>query len=394
METSASRLASLGALLAVLAPSALPPAAGAATSGRPHAGEPRLEAVTTGRRAERRETVPISSRSGLEPRSVLSVGLPRLVRGSRIDVNGEVTISTTCVEQISRCIGRSYRFDPHLRAWIVLASDPDATGARRTVKVSGAAKLTCEQTRPNRNHHCPLVVERGSFEVGDLRDLPCPPRDCRLNMLVDAASRKATSGEVVVVGSDQENGSVEGGKARLGAMVSDGRVESARHRTKRERTDSLPASFENGKEVVYSQRLGKARAGDVLYVRARQMSAISGMPYFVSDQVIVSTRPNATRPSALARRAVSRAGTVTETNGFNCTLGSSAFTSPCRTRKVGVATIERTPRSKTGRPKALYVNLVSRGFPKLAQGRIAERGFPPVRIADGGYLEVTRMRSR
>lgn len=322
---------------------------------------------------------------------MLSVGLPRLARGSRIDVNGEVTISTTCVEQISRCIGRSYRFDPHLRAWVVLASDPDATGAKQTVKVSGPAKLTCEQTRPNRNHHCPLVVERGSFEVGDLRDLPCRPGDCRLNMLVDASSRKASGGEVVVVGSDQEDGSVEGGKARLGATIRGGRVESARHRTERERIGSLPASFENGKEVVYSQRLGKARAGDVLYVRARQMSAISGMPYFISDQVIVSTRPKATRPSALARRVVSRAGTVTETNGFNCTLGKSAFTSPCRTRKVGVATIERTPRSKTGRPKVLYVNLVSRGFPKLAQGRLA-RGFPPVRIEDGGFLDVTRMR--
>ena len=119
---------------------------------------------------------------------------------------------------------------------------------------------------------------------------------------------------------------------------------------------------------------------------AWRLIAASGSPL-----VIVSTRPNATRPSALARRAVSRAGTVTETNGLNCTLGSSAFTSPCRTRKVGVTTIERTPRSKTGRPKALYVNLVSRGFPKLAQGRLA-RGFPPVRIEDGGFLDVTRMR--
>ncbi|MEZ5156218.1 MAG: hypothetical protein R2718_08930 [Solirubrobacterales bacterium] len=353
--------------------------------------------MTTGRRAERRKTVPIGSRAGQRTRSVLSVRLPRLRRGSRVDVGGEVTISTTCVEQISRCIGRSYRFDPHLRARIVLASDADATGTRRTVRVGPTARLTCEQSRPNRNHHCPLVVERGGFRVRALRDLPCPRSECRLNMLVDAASSMATRNEVVVVGSDQKHGRVEGGKARLGAIVRNGRVRTRRQRTARERASTLPAAFGGGKRVVYSKRLRGLRRGDVLAVRARQVSAVSGRPYFVSDQVIVSTRPTAVKPSGLARRVVSRAGTVTETNGFNCTLGPSAFTSPCRSRKVGFATIEREPRSRSGRAKALYVNLVSRGFPKLAQRpqppNGAPRGFPPVRIGDGGFLRVTRLRA-
>jgi hypothetical protein len=367
-------------------------ATGATTAARPDRSE--VQIVMTGRRAERRETVPIGSRIGRKPRSVLSVRLPELSRGARIHVNGEVTISTTCVEQIPRCIGRSYRFDPHLRASVVLASDPDATSRRRTVGVGGAVKLTCEQTRPNRNHHCPLVIGGRSFEVRELRDLPCRPDDCRLNMLVDAASRKATRNEVVVVGSDQEDGSVEGGKARLGAVVSTGSPDVDRRVTRRERTVKLPASFEDGKRVVYSQRLARLRRGDVLVVRARQVSRISTMPYFISDQIVVSTRPGATRPSALARRAVSRTGTVTETNGFKCTIGPSAFSSPCRSQKAGIATIERVPRTKAGRAKDLYVNLVSRGFPKLAQARAAARGFPPVGILDGGFLAVKRIRAR
>jgi hypothetical protein len=212
-------------------------------------------------------------------------------------------------------------------------------------------------------------------------------------MLVDAASRKATRNEVVVVGSDQEDGSVEGGKARLGAVVSSGSPRNDRRSSDRERTGKLPASFENGKRVVYSQRLARLRRGDVLIVRARQVSRISTMPYFVSDQIVVSTRPGAVRPSALARRSVSRTGTVTETNGFNCTIGPSAFSSPCSSRKAGIATIERVPRSKAGRVKDLYVNLVSRGFPKLAQARMLARGFPPVEIAEGGFLAVTRIRA-
>jgi len=354
----------------------------------------RVQVAVTGRRAERRETVPIRSKAGGKPRSVLSVRLPKLVRGSRVDLNGEVTISTTCVEPSSRCIGRSYGFDPHLRARVVLASGPDETGGRQTVAVSRTTALTCEQTRPNRNHHCPLVVERGGFQVRDLHDLPCRPDRCRLNMLVGAASRKAGADEVVVVGSDQVGGHVEGGKARLGAVVSAGAPEVDRRSTRRERVEMLPASFEGGKRVVYSQRLVHVRRGDALLVHAVQRSAIRGMPYFISDQIVISTRPGATRPSALARRAVSRTGTVTETNGFNCTLGPSAFSEPCRSRKAGVAMIERTPQSKTGRSKALYVNLVSRGFPKLAQARSAARGFAPVEILDGGFLSVQRVRAR
>jgi len=353
-----------------------------------------VEVAVTGRRAERVETVPIGSHAGDAARSVLSVKLPDLERGAVVDLNGEVTISTTCVEQISRCIGRSYRFDPHLQAQVVLAADPDEIRGRRTTAVSRRTSLTCEQTRPNRNHHCPLVVDRGRFRVRDLRDLPCRPDGCRLNMVVSASSRKAIGGEVVVVGSDQENGSVEGGKARLGAVVSSGSPRVRRRETRRERTSKLPASFEDGKQVVYSQRLTHLDRGDAILVRAGQRSGITGLPYFISDQIVISTRSGATRPSAVARRSVSRTGTVTETNGFNCTVGSSAFSDPCWSSKAGVAMIERAPTTKTGRRKSLYVNLVSRGFPKLAQARTAARGYAPVKILDGGFLEVTRVSLR
>ncbi|MEZ5063018.1 MAG: hypothetical protein R2700_16190 [Solirubrobacterales bacterium] len=227
-------------LVGVVCGVALPPTNGTAEAARD--GNSQVEAVTTGRRAELRETVPIGSRNGQKTKSVLSVGLPRLRRGSRIEVAGEVTISTTCVEQIARCIGRSYAFDPHLRARVVVAPDPDVTSRHRSVKVGAAATLTCEQTRPNRNHHCPLVVESGALRVGDLKDLPCPAEECRLNMLVDASSRKAQGGEVVVVGADQENGSVEGGKARLGAVVARGPLRVDRRRTVQQRRDCPPPS--------------------------------------------------------------------------------------------------------------------------------------------------------
>ena len=348
-----------------------------------------LRMVATGRRAELRPTVPIGSRVGEKTKSVLSVKLPRLKRGQRVRFNGEVTITTTCVEQIPRCIGRSYDFDPRLRAQVVLAGERDATG-KGTKAVSRPLSLTCEQTRPNRNHHCPMVVEGGSFNVGKLRKLPCKPARCRLNMALDASHPDATSDEFVVAGSDQPDGSVESGKGRLSAAVSKGRVQVAKRATGRELNERLPASFEGGKTVVYSQRIERVEVGDVLLVRSRQRTAISGLPYFVSNQIVVSTRRQAARPSALTRRSISRSGLASETNGFNCTLGPSAFTSPCISVKAGMARVERVPRNGRGRPKPIFVNVVARAFPKLAQARAR---YAPARVRDGGSLVVRRLRA-
>jgi hypothetical protein len=368
----------LGAVLAVVQPAA---------AGRPGGGS--LDGYETGRRAELVPTVPVASRAGDATRSVLSLKLPRLERGDTVRFNGEVTITTTCVEQISRCIGDSYRYDPRLRARIVIASDRADANRGNTVDVSRTVGLTCEQTRPNRNHHCPLVVEGGSFTVRELRDLPCPADGCRLNMLVDAFEKGARANQVVVVGADQEDGSVEGGKARLSAAVSHGRIEIEERRTTNIRDATLPASFSGGKTVVYSQRLGRLARGDVLLVRSAQRTAIRRLPYFISNQIVIGTRPTATGPSRLTRRVVSRSGLATETTGFNCTIGASAFSSPCRGIKAGLVTIERNPVDKRGRRVALYVNVVSRGFPKLAQARAS---FPPARVRRGGALTVRRLR--
>ena len=106
---------------------------------------------------------------------------------------------------------------------------------------------------------------------------------------------------------------------------------------------------------------------------------------------MIGTKPSADRArAACSRRIVSRSGLATETTGFNCTLGSSAFQSPCVAVKAGLAD-DRAARSRTSAaaPMPLYVNLVSRGFPKLAQARAS---FPPARVLKGGGLTVRRLR--
>src|SRR5687768_10138274 len=238
----------------------------------------------TGRTAELRETVAVTARRGAGEASVLSLALPQVKQGDRIRFSGEVTVTTTCVEDLPRCIGRPYRFDPKLRARIVLADDRDDAGAG-TVVVSKPVGLRCEQNRPNRNHHCPLVISE-AIRVKRLGALPCPPASCRLNMLLRAHHPDARGGEVVVVGADQPDGSVEGGKARLNAAIvrAGADVREERKRTTRRRVRRLPASFDAGQRVVYSQRLRGLQEGEVLLTSARVRTAIRRLPYFVATK--------------------------------------------------------------------------------------------------------------
>ncbi len=378
-------------VVAALACVASLPASGAGKpGGGPDAGprESLLRTAITPPRAELRPTVPIAAERGRKTRSVLSLKLPRLRVGERVRFNGEVTVTTTCVEPLARCIGRSYGFDPHLRARIVIADRADDDG-RSTVPVTRAVSATCEQNRPNRNHHCPLTIERGAFKVRELRRLPCKPGSCRLNMVLDAYHGGARGGEVVVIGADTPSGEVEGGKARLSAVVQRGRTAVSKRRTGKRRIRQIPASFSGGEKVLWSQRLDHVRPGDVLLIRSRQRVAIQRLPYFLASQVVVTTRAGAKEPSREAKRAVSRVGKATEATGFNCTVGHSAFQSPCEWEKAGIAAIQAVPRDARGRPKPLYVNVVARTFPKLAQAR----GYSPARLLRDGGLTVTRLRA-
>lgn len=346
-------------------------------------GKDGLFSASTGPRAELVETVPITRRPGARPRVALALPLPRLKRGDELTVNAEVTATTTCVEPLPRCIGRSYRFDPFVGARIMLAG-PGGRG----VPVSAREELSCEQTRPNRNHHCPITLTAAAV-VPPPKRLPCAPSDCRLEVVVDAHHPRREGGEVIVVGADRPDGSVEGGKARLSATVA--RADTPLRRTRlhagRQRVSTLPPS--GSPRVVLSQRLNGLRDGDVLLLDARQRTRIRELPYFVAAKVIVAARPGARKPGRLGRRLVTRAGTMTETNGFNCTVGPSAFRSPCRTDKVGLAEIKRTPRDARGRSRPLYANLVMRSFPKIAQARGA---YPPARVGRRGGLEIRRVR--
>ena len=298
-------------------------------------------------------------------------------------------VTTTCVWPGPRCIGRRYGFSPWTDGWLILATEHgDVTGTR----ISPVKGKRCRQRRPNRNHHC-VIVLRGSLTVERPRALDCPPSRCRLNLVLSAHHPRARRGNRVVLGADKPNGEVRDDKGRLNFLLVRGPRRSAKVRSERRIARSIPVAprGRSGWRVVHSVRLPGLRRGDVIAARARHVASIAGLPYnvFVGSRLVLARRPRAARPSPLVRRSAALNGHITEHNGFNCTHGRSAYESPCVTRKVGQLRVVRRPVNDRGRRVPLFLNLVVGVAEKQPERPTAG---DRVRIRHGGHVAARRFR--
>lgn len=364
---------------------------GASASAATPASARSVQLATTGNHSELVKTIPITSRAGAARRVVMSLGpkkLPRLRRGDVLKLSAEAQVTTTCVDASARCIGRQYGFTPAVTARVVLAARSRATGGAGALAVSGPQTARCHQPRPNRNHHCVLVFRNAAFRLGHPGRLPCRLARCHVNLVLDAHNPAARAGDLLVIGADRPDGSVEQDMGRLNAVViprgSD--THARRLRATRRIQTSLPEGAERsgGWRVVYSLKLSGLERGDVIAAAARAVTGIGPLHYsaFVSSQLIVAGGRASTHPF---RRDVNLKGLVTEANGFNCTQGPSAYQTPCVTRKAGVARIRRHPVDRHGRPRPLYLNLIMRSFPKLARAAPGDAAA----VLHGGFLAAT-----
>ena len=210
-------------------------------------------------------------------------------------------------------------------------------------------------------------------------------------MVVDASDPKARNGDVVVVGADRPDGDIDQRKGRLNAAVFErGAPHGKRRRSSKPVHATIPMGSEGsgGDEVVFSVKVSHLERGDALLARARQLTDIGHLPYsaFVAGELIVGTSRTSTVPHGLARKRISYHGTLSAVNGFNCTQGHSGYATPCLSRKVGLGQVQRDIVNKKGKDVPLFVNLVSRAFPKLAS---ANGGSAIIR---GGFVEVRRLK--
>ena len=366
----------------LIAAAALLAAAAAGGSPREH---PSVEVATTGNGSEVAKTIPVTRRAGASPRVALSMGpgtLPGLERGDRLRVTAELQVTNDCNYRSPRCIGPVYHHNPEVRANLIVASSPRATGGRGTRRLAATQRVTCTQRRPDFKHHCVLVFTHGKLTIGGA--LPCSLDRCYVNVVADASNPHAKRGEVIAIGGLAPNGSIPQDRGRINvvrirdATASDFQRLSTDHRHRRHVRPDLH------RRVLYSQRIDDLRAGDQLAVAARMRTDISRLRYAVrtSARLILADSPTAVRQGNFVRHHALYRGEIAENNGSNCTQAEGTCVYP----KVGVMEMRRDCIDGRGRPVPLYVNLVTVFGPKARKARAGDR----VSIRRRGGIEVTR----
>jgi hypothetical protein len=351
---------------------------------------PKVLVATSGNRSETRKTIPITRRSRADRRVVMSMrprALPNPKSGDRLVASAELMVTLDCHRRIPACAGRPYLFNARVGAQLVLARGPNAIGGRRAKPISSRKKITCRgEPLASRQHHCMIVFKRASLSVHHRAALPCAPRSCRLNLVLDAHSRRAHRGDKLVIGNNRPTGTIRQDKGRInvirlrpGSQPSPPKAISRRRRHRFVPLDEDPT-------VVVSKRLTGLRKNEQLAVLARFRADVSRLPYTarVSSQLILARSPRATKPSPRVRRIASFDGEIDETNGSNCIR----IQTPCPYTKVGVLRMTRNARSRSGRRIPLYVNLYVISNPKRARMQPGDR----LAILSHPKLEVARYR--
>ena len=395
MPDGRRRLGVLGALGALLCGAAIGLPSGAVGGGP--AGQT-LHLAQSGFGAERVKTIPITRRKGRKPRVVMSLP-PAEVGDAGVDdsvwAGAEFEISVTCLEPIPQCVGKIYHYSPNYRARLVLAGGPKVTAGDKVMPLTDWRAQTCSQDLPHRNHHCVMAL------WGDRR-ITAPPvcQTCYVNLIVEAYHRQAKRGNVVVVGSDEDNGIVQD-KGMLNAGVfKPGPPPAVNPLITRSRSRSKlgiggPGSS-GPKEVLYSQRINPdILRHEQLIVKAVATQKIGHLTFNVlmQSQLIVSDRPGSDRRAGIAAKVTSLGGVVSAQNGFNCTQGPSGHDDPCKIRKVGVVSLiknaQTMPNRDLGPFVPLFVNLVVQNREIGIQGgwRPGDAARIPRR---GGFIEVHR----
>jgi hypothetical protein len=312
--------------------------------------------------------------------------LPGLQRGDQLELSAEVEVTTDCLHrERSECRGRPYRFNPRVRASLILTG---TAGATTGLPLSEPQQITCRQKLPARQHHCLMTLTPPPFQVSDESALPCGPGSCRVNLVMEASHRLAHKGTVLLLGGNAPGGDVKQDKASIDAirirppdpsMVPPPLPVGTTTTVTNERmTTSLSLGEPPRQAVVYSQRLNDLEKGEQLAVTAGMITGIRQLRHNakIGSRLIIADGPLDRFPSVTGIRVEGETGEITENNGFNCTQR----TTPCETTKVGVLEIADDASSP------VYVNLV------LSIGRVGGNapGDNLVAIQEGGGLEVVR----
>jgi hypothetical protein len=311
--------------------------------------------------------------------------LPGLKAGDLLKVSAEVEVTLDCHRPARSCAGNPYLYNAKLGSQLVLGRGRNATGGRRVVAITGRKRSGCRgKPLTSREHHCVIVFSRASLPVGKAGALPCNHRSCRINLVLDAHSRRARRGDKLVIGNIRPTGRIVQDQGRINAIRLRPGVQPSPSKTVTNHLRRSSVPLNETPTVVVSKRLEGLRKNEQLAVLARFETDVSHLAYSarVSSQLILARRARSTKPNPRVRRVASFEGEIDEINGTNCTK----IQTPCPYSKVGVLRMKHDARDSSGRPIALYVNLYAVSNPKRGRRRPGDR----LAILPHPELEVVR----
>jgi len=340
-------------------------------------GDVSVDVRTTGDRSELIKTVPITRNPGpFRTALALAPGkMPDLRADDRLRVSSELAVTTDCLFHSPRCAGRPYEFDPVVQTQLVL------TGRGGEI-VLARDRRRCLQRRGNREHHCQIVF--GGIDLGaSPGGINCVSDGCALEVRTRSWNGRARGGEALVIGGNKPNGRIVQDKARLNVIRFRGGAQNTA-KTVRGGPVRTTVPLDLNKRVVYSVKLKRLDAGDVLEATVDARAHVSHLPFpaLVGSQLVLAEGPQEEHGRQFAKRVASLNGEFTENSGTNCTQAKT----PCPVHRTGVLKIRKDVRRQSGSPRPLWVNLVVRSTAKRAQGGPGDA----VRIENGNGLRVRR----
>ncbi len=314
----------------------------------------------------------MSLRPGADPLSAM----PDLEPGDRLLISAEVEVTTDCKKQQDDCVGTPYRYDPTVKAQLVLARNREVTEAApgEGVRISGGAVAE----KCSHDEHHKVLVFSGLERSIPKRGFPWPLEDTCINLILEAYHPSAIDDHFLLVGENDPGGKVGQDKGRLNVVRLRGEVPPpAPKSTSAKEVPMLPVDPE-AKTVVYSLPIGKPEEGEQLEVKAELGSTAEhlGYPARISTRLYLTDNRYQTDLGGEAKRVAAFGGEIGEHNGFNCLPDAGVR----RTRRVGVLRIIKTAR------KPLFVNLVATSGDPLKKGAPGDE----LELVDPGFLEVVR----
>jgi hypothetical protein len=317
---------------------------------------PNVQAATTGNDSELVKKIEIKSNPGKFKRvmKLTAERMPPFLAGDKLRVSAELGVTTDCYDPGPRCTGSPYSYDPEIDAKVVLTN-----GQQETTLDNNNSR--CRQQPDDRQHHC-LIIFHGLNASAEAQNLACQSGACRLEVFARAHNPNASGGDVLIIGGQQEDGTLSGDKGRINVIRLRGNVPSELREQKLQQ-NSVPPDLK--RRVIISLRLNNLEKGDVIEGWADIKADVGHLPYhaLVGSEITLTDGPKKTQAGQFVKQVSSMAGELTETGGENCTQAQT----PCPVFRTGVLTM-REDAVRNGNPVPLYLNLVVRTNNKEGSG--------------------------